>query len=511
MGSPTGVLDNSAAVTSELHIAVKQSAVWGVGGVLIKVASFIMLPLYTRYLRPTDYGIWELLDLLMSLLGMLLNIGVTTAVLKYYAAAETSEERRRVISTSFVFAFLTGSIVFVTGWALIPVVTHALFGPDVSSIYLFLSFTVSVMAYVANVPYTLMRAKNRAELLVTYDAVGTAVVLVLNVYFVVALKLGLVGVLLSPLVVGTCKTIILFYWTRHDIGISIDSKQLRQLLVFGGPLILSNITMFVLNFSDRFFLREFRSLEIVGVYAVGYKFAYILNFLVIQPFNMMWQGRMFVIHKQVDYRRIFRHMFSLYSLLLIASGLGIALFGSAAVPILVDHRYRGAIAIIPVVTLAYVFQGTGSFLQVGMFLASRTALIGIVSATAAIATLLLNYFLIRSFGMMGAAAATLLGFLILAAGSYIFSERVCPLGLGLGRMLKALLLAIGVYLVSALPAIDAWWLSLLWKAISFCVFGGLVWKTGLLSDDEVATIASVRESALKVTSRWLRPAWLGRT
>jgi O-antigen/teichoic acid export membrane protein len=511
MATAAQTIESRAAVTGELKTAVQQSVIWGLGGIAIKAASFLMLPLYTHYLTPSDYGIWELLDLVMSLLGMLLNLGLTAAILRYYAAAETSEERRRIISTSFVFALLTGSIVFGLGMAAIPAATRALFGPGVSSIYLFLSFALAVMAYVAAVPYTLMRARNQAHRLVSYDTVGMVVNLALNVYFVLVLKLGLMGVLLSPVLVGTLKTILIFFWTRHDIGISINRKCLRQLLVFGGPLVLSNLTMFALNFSDRFFLREFRSLEVVGVYAVGYKFGYMLNFLVIQPFNMMWQGRMFVIHKQTDHQRIFRHMFVLYSLLLIAAGLGLALVGSAAVPILVDHRYVGAASIIPVVTLAYIFLGMGYFLQVGMFLASRTVLIGAVSATAAITNLVLNYILIRSFGMTGAAWATLLGFLVLAVGGYVFSQRVCPLALGLGRVVKALLLAIAVYLASQWPVLSGWWAVLLWKTILFGVFGALVWATGVLSADEVATIVSVRDSALTVTSRWLKPTWVERS
>lgn len=510
MASPAEVIDSRSAVTSELNTAVKQSFVWGLGGVLTKAVSFVMLPLYTHYLDPSYYGIWELLDLLMSLLGMLLNMGLTAAMLKYYAAAETDGERRQVISSSFVFALATGSIVFTIGATLMPLATRVLFGPGVSSLYLFLSFTLSVMAYVANVPYTLLRAKNRAQLLVGYDTVGTAVMLLLNIYFVLVLKLGLIGVLLSPLLVGTGKTILIFFWTRHDIGISIDRKRLSQLLVFGGPLVLSNLTMFVLNFSDRFFLREFRSLEVVGIYAVGYKFGYMLNFLVIQPFNMMWQARMFVIHKQADHTRIFRNMFVLYSLILIAAGLGLALFGSSVVPLMVDRRYRGAATIIPIVTLAYVFLGMGYFLQVGMFLASRTALIGTVSAAASVVNLLSNIFLIRSFGMAGAAWATLAGFLALAGGSYYFSHRVCPMALGLGRVMKALLLAMAIFLISRWQFATGLAAMLLWKAALFGGFALLVWAAGVLSDDEIETIASVRENAIRVTLGWLKPVWLGR-
>src|SRR5580698_5083897 len=100
MVSPAETVDTRTSVTSELNSAVKQSFVWGLGGVATKAASFIMLPLYTHYLAPSDYGIWELLDLAISLLGLLLNMDLTAAILKYYAGAETSDERRRIISTS---------------------------------------------------------------------------------------------------------------------------------------------------------------------------------------------------------------------------------------------------------------------------------------------------------------------------------------------------------------------------------------------------------------------------
>src|SRR5579884_2371353 len=207
MASPAEVIESGTVVASEVNTAVKQSFVWGLGGILTKAVSFVMLPVYTHYLPPSNYGIWELLDLLMSLLGMLLNMGMTAAILKYYAAADSDEDRRRVSSTSFFFALVTGLTVFTMGVALVPFITRALFGPGVSSVYLLLSFTVSVMAYVATVPYTIMRAKNRAQTLVSYDTIGTVVMLLLNIYFVVGLKWGLMGVLVSPLVVGTAKTI----------------------------------------------------------------------------------------------------------------------------------------------------------------------------------------------------------------------------------------------------------------------------------------------------------------
>jgi hypothetical protein len=120
---------------------------------------------------------------------------------------------------------------------------------------------------------------------------------------------------------------------------------------------------------------------------------------------------------------------------------------------------------------------------------------------------LLNWILIRSFGMQGAAWATMLGFFVLAVGSYICSDRVFPLQLGTGRVLKALLLAIAVYSASQFAPTSNGWTIWVWRTGAFAVYCLLVWAAGLLSADEKATITSVKKSAVRYAMRFLKPAW----
>ena len=100
--------------------------------------------------------------------------------------------------------------------------------------------------------------------------------------------------------------------------------------------------------------------------------------------------------------------------------------------------------------------------------------------------------------------------MILAIGSGACSQWVCPLSLGLGRVLKALLLAGGVYFVSAWMAVSGLRGELFLKTVLFGAFLGLARLAGVLSSDEIATIASMKRSAVRATARWLRPAWMGR-
>jgi O-antigen/teichoic acid export membrane protein len=487
-------------IASEVRTAVKHSFVYGIGSVLTKAVGFLMLPVYTRYLSPTDYGILELLDLTMSVLGMLLSMGLSAAFLKYYGVAESSEEKKKIVSTYLFFTAGTGLLILATGLPLVRWGTHLILGPDISPTYLLLSLVFFVMGYIGTVPYTYARARGQSMRITTLDTLCGVLILALNIFFVVALKLSILGVLWSPIIGGAIKLAFWFRWMWRDVQFKVDWKQLRQLLTFGGPLVVSNLTMFILNFSDRLFLKHFQSLETVGVYGVGYKFGYLINFLVIQQFNMMWQARIYVIHQMPDYKRTFSQIFTFYSLVLIVAALGLALFSPEVVAVMVDPRYRAGAEVVPIVSLAYVLLGVGYYLQLGMYLVGRTPLVGLASTIAVVMNLVFNYFLIRSFGMMGAAWATLAGFGVLAWASYYLSERVCPLALGIGRVAKALALAIGVYMLARVVPMPSMGVALGLKSLLLAGFAFAVWAAGILSREELVTLGLLKKSALSATA-----------
>jgi O-antigen/teichoic acid export membrane protein len=505
-GNPMATAAETASerhsVTKEIGVAARHSVVYGIGGILTKAVSFLLLPFYTHYLTPRDYGVLEILDLSMSLLAMFLNMGVTAALLKYYGSAETDEEKRNVIGSTFLFALSTGALVFLAGMPFIPKLTVLLLGPQVPSSYLFVSFGGFVLNYISNVPYTHLRAKEASGRIVVFDIVVAISILALNIYFIVSWHMALFGVLLSPVIVGVVKMMVLIHWMAKDIALRMDWRLLRRILEFGAPLILFNLTMFTLNFSDRYFLQRIVSLDAVGLYAVGYKFGFMLNFLLIQPFNMMWQARMYLVYRRPDHCRIFGQVFVLYSAALLLGALGLALFGSEIVRIMADRRYADAGNVVAPVALAYVFLGIGYYLQLGMFVSARTGMIGLISAAAAIVNLACNEILITRFGMMGAAWATVIGFFAIAAGSYYFSQRVCPLDLPVGRVVRGLAVALAVYLAGRqlhlTPA-----LMVVAKSTLLLAFPFMLRAAGVLSHDELETFGSLWRNVTAMTRRLL--------
>lgn len=497
------VIQERDTVFTEIRTAVRHATIYGVGSIAMKAIGFLMLPFYTHYLSVRDYGLLEILDLSMSLLGMVLHMGIAPALLRSYAAAKTLSEKRTTVSTAFLFVLGTGLFILAGGLFVVKPLSAWLLGPSVTSSYLLLSFVSFILTYIGAMPRAYLRAKEASGTFTLIETGGLCGMLVLNVYFIAVLKLGPVGILLSALVVNALCTIALSIWTAATVGLSFSQQHLRHMVAFGLPLIFSNVALFALNFSDRFFLQRLFSLDVVGIYAVGYKLAFMMNYLLVQPFFTMWQARMYEIYKLPEHPRVFGQIFVLYSLCLTYAALALALFSRDIISVMADRKFAGSADIVPIVSLAYVWYGLGYYLQLGMFLTNKTKAIGGVSAVAAVLNLGLNYVLIGRYGMIGAAWATLLSFLAIAVGSYWFSLRTLPLQFGLRRVTASIALAGALYFGCVQVAGNLGILTLALKGATLLVFPVLVWKLRILSPGEVVTLVSAREKTTASLNRRL--------
>jgi O-antigen/teichoic acid export membrane protein len=227
----------------------------------------------------------------------------------------------------------------------------------------------------------------------------------------------------------------------------------------------------------------------------------LMNFLLIQPFNMMWQARMYVVHKRADHQQVFAQVFALYSFLLIFTALGLSLVSREIIRFMVDPRYAAGAQIVGVVALAYVFLGIAYYVQLAMFLGHRTGLIGAVSSVAGVINLGANYFFISRFGMMGAAVATLIAFFVLAIGSYFCSESVLPTQLPVRRVSLGLCTAIAVYFLSEKLNPASLFAAIFLKCLLLAGFAAVL-RLWLLSREELATVESLCRSAAGVVARF---------
>jgi O-antigen/teichoic acid export membrane protein len=203
-------------VASEYRTIGKHALIYGSGVVLGKLAGFVMLPVYTRYLTPADYGVLELLSMTIDVIGMIAGVGLGAGVFKYYSQLQDPAERRTLLSTVALagagLAGTTALLGILLSGPLAGLVFKGGGNPDYFRAYFLIYFLQSVAAPA----WLLMRIQQRSVLFVAVNFVKLVLALALNIYFVVVRRMGMEGVILSnALVAGVAALFLTTYTFRH--------------------------------------------------------------------------------------------------------------------------------------------------------------------------------------------------------------------------------------------------------------------------------------------------------
>lgn len=394
-------------MSSQIRALGRHSLVYGAGIILGKLASFIMLPVYTRYLTPADYGVLELLGMTIDVIGMIAGIGLASSVFKFYADAEGQEEKNRVISTAAIAAVGLASLASALGFLFSPLLSETVIGEAGNATYFRLYFLIYLLQNFEYVPLMLMRAKHRSTLFVSVNVAKLVSMLSLNIYFVVHLRMGVMGVLTSNLITGAIVAAALTVYLVRQAGVHFSMSHLRDMARFGNPMILWSLSSFVLVFSDRYFLNHYAGTGAVGVYSLAYKFAFMVSSFAYQPFRLVWEPQRFEIAKRADALDVYTRVFLYMNVIVGTAGLAITLFVRDFLGVMADPAFFSAYKVAPLLIAAQIVFLWVNYCNVGLFLKSKTRVMGVVGVVGAAATILLNFLLIPRFGIFGAAWATL--------------------------------------------------------------------------------------------------------
>jgi O-antigen/teichoic acid export membrane protein len=394
---------------------LKHSGMYGLGQIFSRLASFLLLPVYTAYLSPKDYGILAILDLSTTFLGILLSRGMVAAANRYHFEACNEVERDQVWWTSFTFMAIMATAVVVPVWLLRGSFARLTLGGAQAhgSYYYTLALGKLWWAILGTLPENHVRVRKWSGLFVGLALARLLLNIALNLYFLIVLELGVAGILLGNLIAGGVKTIILLLiFTRTRGSYVFDWPMVRRLWQFGSPLIVTAFLAMIMHQADRYFLRLFLDLEQVGIYSIAYTIGQAINTLVLLPFGMIWDVEIYEIAQQPNAKQIYIKTFQyfVYGLMLVM--LGASLFADPILGLVASPAYAGAAHLIPIVCLAYLFYSLHIHFRVPVMLTKRTLDLLPAFTAAAMANIGLNLLLIPWLGVTGAAWASVLTFAI---------------------------------------------------------------------------------------------------
>ena len=312
---------------TEIIKLAKHSLIYGFGIFIGKAASFIMLPVYTRYLTPADYGTIELLITTVDIVAMIAGVGLAATIFKYYSEYESEYDKKEVISTAVIMKLILAFIATTFGIILSPQISQIIFHRADNAFYFRLVFAILLLQQgVILIPLMFIRAIQNSKLFVVINAVKLILQVALNVYFLVVLEMGILGVLISTVIAEFVVGFYLFAYIFKKVGFQFSIEKCKKMTRFGYPFMFVSLSGFILTYSDRYFLNAFGDLETVGIYALGYKFGFLMFYLAVTPFMQIWQPERFEIAKQDDALRIFKKVFLYFSIVIVSLSLLISIF-----------------------------------------------------------------------------------------------------------------------------------------------------------------------------------------
>lgn len=487
----------TSASKSSLRADVKslagKSLIYGLGSVLLRSINLLVLPLYTRYLTPADYGIVALGSTLTALLSLILPLSLYSAVARFFFLIESEAERRRVIGTIWLAMLGVGLVISLVLDLVGARLFDAIFPQLPFDPYVRISIWTAFLVLFSFVPLNLFQVQERPGAYVWWTGAVLLLTVGLTILFVVFLEQGAYGYLLATLIANVVFALPYIVVTLRDADFCIDFGYLKKALAFSLPLVPHGLASWVLAVSDRAILQFYVTVSALGLYSLGYTFG-MIQIMISVAITQAWIPFVFkrvAAEGSAAEPRLAR-LVTYYTLTICAVAVGLCLFARDAIYLLTAEPFHPAYQVVPVIVLGYLWNGLYIVPLNFLFLKSRTALIPLGTVTAGLVNVAMNLALAPHYGIMAAAWATFVAFLVMFILVFVFAHRVYPFPYEYRRIAgilgaTGLVICIGLFIDLPLYA------SILIKTILLMTFPLMLLLGGFLfADERVALIALVR-------------------
>lgn len=397
---------------------------YALGVALPQAAMFILLPIYTRYLSPSDYGVLSNIQAINSVLVILFTLSIHKAITRMYFDIGAEQKKKDYLGT--VFIGLTACTIIMTGVCFL---FSGLLGSVYKSIefypYLALgigSSAITTLFLVAKKGYFV---KEKANIFVLLSLLEFITKNVFIIFFVVVYERGPVGYLYANLFASLLLLPFFLFLTVKQVNITFDISLFMKSLRFSLPFLPTLLSAWVMNLSDRIFIERFFNTHEVGVYSLAYNLSMVIA-IVISSFYQAYNPYYYKVaakHPKPEAINRIERTNTVFVLLTVVTCSLVALFAKEVIYLIFDDRYREAYKIVPIICLSYVFGQSVGVFNLAIKQEKKTVFFMYAAFIGALVNIALNFILVRNFGAYGAAWATVFTFMLLYLVTKQFAKK----------------------------------------------------------------------------------------
>ena len=401
---------------------LKESTIYSLQPILAKAIAFFLIPLYTAFLTPNDFGNLSYIISIGAFFIIVCEFGLTSSFWKFRAESNDTDTKKIVFFNLYFVQLFVGVTILFVG-----IIFKEHFKNSIDDIGLIYLGAIVISVFFQN-SLLIYRAEFQAKKYLIYSILNSALFLLLNILFVVYFKMNYDGVVWSYFCSFAISSIISLHVLKNQLKYKIDFKLLGSMLKYGYPLMIGNLAAVIISMSDRIFLKNYANDFELGLYSYGYKYADLLNALLIQSFFLAWNPMRWEIYKRPDAKTVFlkfyKYILSLFpaiALILVSIIIPIGYF------ITVDKTFINGFAIILMISVSRVFYAFYYFNAMGILFSDKTKYITLVIVLSSLISIVFSFLLIPKYGMTGAAISTIISyFSMFLLGSY-WGQKFYPI------------------------------------------------------------------------------------
>ncbi|NQV02300.1 MAG: oligosaccharide flippase family protein [Bacteroidia bacterium] len=387
------------------------------GGLAVSLAnstttflSLLLLPVFTYYLSPQDYGTVSIVLLIITALTLFCNPGILSSTVRLYHETDQHRERQELIGSAYRFflfvplVFLVASLLF--GESLFPMIFSDFeFYPYGLLAMILAFFTQAKRLWVA-----LMTLVYKLHITAIYLVIAGVAGILTSVILVIVFKMGAMGKVIGFFPPALFLFVISFLAVRKFSAGHWSVSKIKELLKFGYPLIIAIWSYELLHVADRFIIERMLGVAALGIYVFAYNMAESQRFL-IMGIRELWHPVFYENMNRKDYQTIskllsaFIMLFSLMNMLMI-------LFAKEFILWVINSRYHEAVPIIGIIVVGLFFNGLLIIFSSSLAYKNKFGTISKIAAVASVINIVLNILLIPEIGLLGSAFATLIAYFL---------------------------------------------------------------------------------------------------
>ncbi len=475
---------------SYLRRLATTGAAYTASSVVAKLIAVFLLPVYTAYLTPSDYGAAEVMLASVIAASIVVRFGVIEAILRFYYLAD--ERPERVVATGFSSLAWTTTIAAGVALAFAGPISEALLEePDASLARLAILGLWSLTLW--EFALTLLRLDERARAYFTITVINVLATIPVTVYLVVVEDMGADGILLGTFGTGVLFLAYLLWRERRRLSLRPDVPLLRRMVRFGLPTMPAELTLYSLNFIDRIIIVRLAGLAEAGLYALAVKFATGLQVLA-RGFQLAFPPLAYSIRDDDEARGVYALLVTWFAALLAFAVVGLWLEARWLVRLLAADEYFPAYEAIGPLAAGVALYALYLAMVVVLGRTGRTEYGLPATAAAVVVNIVLNLILVPEQGIVGAAIALVVSYVVVVVLMYLFTQRLFAVPYEWRRLGLVLAVSGGLIAVGEAVMPTAGLGGFAGRLVLWLAFPVALWAFGFLSTEERGEIR-----------RWMEP------